>query len=283
MVPVVRGFAPVPTSTLFSDFCRKKVVGKLPPALRAPLRDTVVRLEAAGGGGEAGKNAQAGGAWLAKQTSCCQGCHQVCELHTQVWCACHRTQSTAPAAWSSHTAPSLTAHPSPPHPCTGCRVHLASGQTLLCRAAVYTPVNRRPVLPAWVRPLLAPGTAAEAGSAAGRQQEGLIQQIQPQLPAGILTADTVHVGAAADLDGMQLVVVGGGMSAGLLAAGAAERGARVHLLCRRCACTNACRHFGGRAALWGRCLGTQLQRSCLHCAAGTDTCNTVAVRALVSP
>lgn len=155
-------------------------------------------------------------------------------------------------------------------------MHLASGQTLLCRAAVYTPANRRPVLPAWVRPLLAPGAAAEAGSAAGRQQEGPIQQIQPQLPDGILTADAVHVGAAADLDGQQLVVVGGGMSAGLLAAGAAERGARVHLLCRRCACADACRHFGGRAGPWGGYLGTPLQCSCLRCAAGTDACKPVA-------
>lgn len=54
LVPVVRGFAPVPTAALFSDFCRKKVVGKLPAALRAPLRDAVVRLEALEGRGEPG-------------------------------------------------------------------------------------------------------------------------------------------------------------------------------------------------------------------------------------
>lgn len=51
---MVRGFAPVPTTALFSDFCRKKVVGKLPAALRAPLRDAVVRLEALEGPGEPG-------------------------------------------------------------------------------------------------------------------------------------------------------------------------------------------------------------------------------------
>lgn len=65
----MRGFAPVPTIALFSDFCRKKVVGKLPPALRAPLRDTVVRLEAVAGGGVAGKNAQARGWGLAPQAN----------------------------------------------------------------------------------------------------------------------------------------------------------------------------------------------------------------------
>ncbi|PRW33610.1 FAD-dependent oxidoreductase [Chlorella sorokiniana] len=165
LVPVVRGFAPVPSTALFSDFCRKKVISKLPAVLREPLSDTVVRLESLAGESE-----------------------------------------------------------------QGCRVHLASGRTLLCRAAIYTPANRRPVLPAWVRPLL---PAVEAGATGGLQQGSANQPSQPQLPPGMFTADTMQMGAAADLGGKRLVVIGGGMSAGLLAAGAAERGARVHLVCRR--------------------------------------------------
>ena len=65
MVPVVRGFAPLPTTALFSDFCQKKVVGRLPPALRAPLRDSVVRLEALEGGSEPGWYSQ----WTLLRTS----------------------------------------------------------------------------------------------------------------------------------------------------------------------------------------------------------------------
>lgn len=51
---MVRGFAPVPTTALLSDFCHKKVVGRLPAALRAPLSDNVVRLEVLEGGSEPG-------------------------------------------------------------------------------------------------------------------------------------------------------------------------------------------------------------------------------------
>ena len=55
LVPVVKGFAPVPTTALFADFCRSKVVGKLPAALRAPRADRVARLEPLGcPGGAAG-------------------------------------------------------------------------------------------------------------------------------------------------------------------------------------------------------------------------------------
>lgn len=117
-------------------------------------------------------------------------------------------------------------------------MHLASGHTLLCRAAIYTAAICRPVLPGWLRPLLAPEVATNNGDHQQQQQDGAIHASHLQLPAGICTADTVHLGnAAASLDGKQLVVIGGGMSAGLLAAGAAERGAHVHLVCRRCGCS----------------------------------------------
>ena len=105
----------------------------------------------------------------------------------------------------------------------GCRVHLASGTVLTARAVAWTPANRHPVLPAWARQLATP--------AGERAAEGP----QPQLPPGILTSDSVDLSSpsAAGLEGQRVAVVGGGMSAGLLAAGAAERGARVTLVCRR--------------------------------------------------
>lgn len=50
---MVKGFAPVPTTALFADFCRAKVAGKLPAALRTPRADRVARLEPLGGPGGA--------------------------------------------------------------------------------------------------------------------------------------------------------------------------------------------------------------------------------------
>lgn len=99
-------------------------------------------------------------------------------------------------------------------------MHLASGRVLAARAAVYTPANRSPVLPAWARQLLAERAGQDGG------------EPQAQLPPGIATADAVDL-RSAELAGSSAVVVGGGMSAGLLAAGAAERGAQVTLVCRR--------------------------------------------------
>lgn len=58
------------------------------------------------------------------------------------------------------------------------------------------------------------------------------QQHMWRLPPGMATSDQVDL-RSAELAGRRLVVVGGGMSAGLLAAGAAERGAVVTLVCRR--------------------------------------------------
>lgn len=51
---MVRGFAPVPTTALFRDFCSAKVVAALPPALQAPQRERVVRLEPLAGGAGTG-------------------------------------------------------------------------------------------------------------------------------------------------------------------------------------------------------------------------------------
>jgi NADPH-dependent 2,4-dienoyl-CoA reductase/sulfur reductase-like enzyme len=82
------------------------------------------------------------------------------------------------------------------------------------------------VLPAWARQLqVAPPPQQEQGKAEHKQQAC-------ELPAGIATSDSVDL-RGAELAGKQVVVVGGGMSAGLLAAGAAERGAEVTLVCRR--------------------------------------------------
>ena len=57
LTPVVKGFAPVPSTALFDDFCRTKVVGGLPAAQRAPRRDTVVRIEPLEGAGGCGRHA----------------------------------------------------------------------------------------------------------------------------------------------------------------------------------------------------------------------------------
>lgn len=48
----------------------------------------------------------------------------------------------------------------------------------------------------------------------------------------MLTWDQVDL-RTAQLEGLRVVVVGGGMTAASLAAGAADRGARVTLVCRR--------------------------------------------------
>lgn len=137
-------------------------------------------------------------------------------------------------------------------------MHLASGKVLAAQAVVYTPANRSPVIPAWVKALPAapPHTPpAETGSAPSGSEPAEAageavadelaatpaEQAQPPapassspapLPAGIQTWDSVNL-RTAELAGKRVVVVGGGMSAGLLAAGAAERGAHVTLLCRR--------------------------------------------------
>lgn len=132
----------------------------------------------------------------------------------------------------------------------GCRVHLASGRLLAARAVVYTPANRRAVVPAWARQLAEPpqpctppadpcvpaepdveGACGASGRAEAKQGVGVEQQAR--LPAGIATSDAVQL-RDAELEGRRVVVVGGGMAAGLLAAGAAERGADVALVCRRC-------------------------------------------------
>ncbi len=255
---MVRGFAPVPTTALLSDFCHKKVVGRLPAALRAPLSDNVVRLEVLEGGSEPG--------WVGTFVDYCPTCQDACQLVLSVWllldscsltaglssvpcCGIRLPFATACCAMLRHAATLPRAPRSlPPHAHAGCRVHLASGRTLLCRAAVYTPANRRPVLPAWARPLLGAPAAAEPGNC-NEQQGGGSNKSSLQLPPGILTADGVNLSTAAGLEGKQLVVIGGGMSAGLLAAGAAERGAHVHLVCRRCACRGSYRDI----------------MSCLHC------------------
>ena len=122
-------------------------------------------------------------------------------------------------------------------PCfAGCRVHLGSGRVLAARAVIYTPANLQPVLPAWVRQLQV--AAPPQQEQEQEQEQGLGQAEHPaplqqsRLPAGIATSDSVDL-RGAELAGKQVVVVGGGMSAGLLAAGAAERGAEVTLVCRR--------------------------------------------------
>lgn len=132
------------------------------------------------------------------------------------------------------THPSSTAHPSPPHPKEGCRVRLESGRVLTARAVVWTPANRRPVLPAWTRQLASAEGAADAGATDGQQPavDGTLGGTV-SLPPGIATSDCVDL-RGAELEGRRVAVVGGGMSAGLLAAGAAERGAHVMLVCRRC-------------------------------------------------
>ncbi|KAL4419953.1 hypothetical protein ABPG75_007051 [Micractinium tetrahymenae] len=115
---------------------------------------------------------------------------------------------------------------------TGCHVHLASGRVLHARAAIYTAAPRQPVLPAWARALAAaPAQPVPPGDAAA-QGADRAQQAQRSLPAGITTSDQVDL-RCAELAGRSVAVVGGGMSAGLLAAGAAERGAQVTLVCRR--------------------------------------------------
>jgi hypothetical protein len=48
---VARGFAPVPSLPLFSDFVRAKVLARLPTPLRQPRRDAVLRLEPVEGAG----------------------------------------------------------------------------------------------------------------------------------------------------------------------------------------------------------------------------------------
>jgi NADPH-dependent 2,4-dienoyl-CoA reductase/sulfur reductase-like enzyme len=102
-------------------------------------------------------------------------------------------------------------------------VHLASGRVLAARAVIYTPANLQPVLPAWARQLpVAPPS----------QQQQEQEQQACELPAGIATSDSIDL-RGAEVAGKRVVVVGGGMSAGLLAAGAAERGAKVTLVCRR--------------------------------------------------
>ncbi|KAL4857085.1 Pre-mRNA-processing protein 40A [Chlorella vulgaris] len=191
LVPVFKGFAPVPHTSLFLNFCSSDVIGELPAALRTPCHDTVLRIE--------------------------------------------------PLAGSA-----------------GCRVHLASGKVLAAQAVVYTPANRSPVIPAWAKALPAapPHTPpaetssapsgsepAEAGGEAVADELAATpaEQAQPPasassspapLPAGMQTWDSVDL-RTAELAGKRVVVVGGGMSAGLLAAGAAERGAHVTLVCRR--------------------------------------------------
>ena len=201
LVPVVKGFAPVPTTALFADFCRSKVVGKLPAALRAPRADRVARLEPLGcPGGAAGALGLRLGPGLVRDWA--------------VW-----GMSRHPSLQRGHLADtSLLRLPSR---IAGCRVRLASDAVLTARAVVWTPANRRPVLPAWARPLAAAGEAGADG--------------QPQLPPGILTSDSVDLGGSSSdgLEGRRVAVVGGGMTAGLLAAGAAERGAHVALVCRR--------------------------------------------------
>lgn len=106
-------------------------------------------------------------------------------------------------------------------------MHLSNGRVLAARAAVYTPSNRSPVVPAWAQQLGAAGQAGGDGA-----PPAAVVAVAAQLPAGIATADAVDL-RAADLAGKRVVVVGGGMAAGLLAAGAAERGAYVTLVCRR--------------------------------------------------
>ncbi len=46
------GFAPVPSAQLFNDFCRTRVVAKLPPSLAAVLQEEVTALELAPDQGE---------------------------------------------------------------------------------------------------------------------------------------------------------------------------------------------------------------------------------------
>lgn len=103
---------------------------------------------------------------------------------------------------------------------------------LRARAAIYTTAPRQPVLPAWVRALAAAEAPPVAPCGEAPQLAERAQQAQRGLPAGIATSDRVDL-RCADLAGRSVVVVGGGMSAGLLAAGAAERGATVTMVCRR--------------------------------------------------
>lgn len=118
-------------------------------------------------------------------------------------------------------------------PCSaGCRVHLASGRVLRARAALYTAAPRQPVLPAWVRVLAAGDEQRSPAEGDAAQLAERAQHMQPPLPAGIAASGQVDL-RCAELAGRSVVVIGGGMSAGLLAAGAAERGARVTMVCRR--------------------------------------------------
>jgi hypothetical protein len=55
LVPVFKGFAPVPHTSLFLDFCSSEVIRELPAALHTPCRDTVLRIEPLAGSAGAAK------------------------------------------------------------------------------------------------------------------------------------------------------------------------------------------------------------------------------------
>ena len=263
---MTKGFAPVPSLPLFLDFCAAKVVGALPQALRQPQRDAVLHLEPAedGKGGLAAFNFhnkcsahQLDNHRTLLTQPGCRGSHEGEVTFATHGCCCRmsgreasdvqRQAVTAPCCPVAHLLLPLP-HPSAVHAArahAGCRVHLAGGRVLAARAVIYTPANRQPVLPAWARHLLIEGDEAAAAAAGGagvaaaggpatEQAAERAQQAQ-RLPPGWATADQVDLRGAelADLSGRSVVVVGGGMSAGLLAAGAAERGADVVLVCHR--------------------------------------------------
>lgn len=119
-------------------------------------------------------------------------------------------------------------------------MHLASGRVLRASAAIYTAAPHRPVLPAWVRKLAAAEARPLALGAGASPPAPQAEQTSSPLPAGFATSDEVDL-RCAELAGRSVAVVGAGMSAGLLAAGAAERGAHVTMVCRR---------WARRALLW---------------------------------
>jgi hypothetical protein len=171
LLAAVPGFSPLPGAQLMLDFCRNRLVKRLPKQARTVLKDSAVSVmpqrasKAATHNGDSATDLEGG------------------EVGTVL------------------------------------EVRLASGRTLTARAVVAAGAPLLPVRPAWARPLLL--DSKTIGS-------------PPNPSIDILTWNEVDLSdSRCQLAGKSVSVVGGGMTAAMLALGAAAKGAKVTLICRR--------------------------------------------------
>lgn len=125
-----------------------------------------------------------------------------------------------------------------------CRVHLSDGTSISARAVIVTCPNLQPVFPKWATEPLHKAVDSLQLSGPSKVYEKTILSWKDLLSSGAFDPD--H---SAPFHGKRVVIVGGGMTAALLALRAAARGATsVTLLARR---PLLCQPFDCHVGWWG--------------------------------